>query len=201
MTIGSGLVSLRHDARNRRIAYAVLAVLLAILCVFPQPYVARAKIVPQDGSSIGLSSSMGAAGSQLQGFAALLGSAKTPIDLYLAIGRGGEVSDTVIARLGLVGPGGYANHAKAERALDRDMDVHSLTGGILEITARTHDPQLAERLTRAYVQAIGERINALGRDRVRRKRAVVERRFKEAVVRAAKAEAALSDFRRRNKLA
>ncbi|WP_339507111.1 hypothetical protein, partial [Pseudomonas sp. EA_15y_Pfl1_P102] len=101
MTIGSGLVSLRHDARNRRIAYAVLAVLLAILCVFPQPYVARAKIVPQDGSSIGLSSSMGAAGSQLQGFAALLGSAKTPIDLYLAIGRGGEVSDSVIARLGL----------------------------------------------------------------------------------------------------
>ena len=201
MTIGSGLVSLRHDARNRWIAYAVLAVLLAILCVFPQPYVARAKIVPQDGSSIGLSSSMGAAGSQLQGFAALLGNAKTPIDLYLAIGRGGEVSDTVIARLGLVGPGGYANHAKAERALDRDMDVHSLTGGILEITARTHDPQLAERLTRAYVQAIGERINALGRDRVRRKRAVVERRFKEAVVRAAKAEAALSDFRRRNKLA
>ena len=33
---------------RRRIGYAVLAVVLALLCVFPQPFVARAKLVPQD---------------------------------------------------------------------------------------------------------------------------------------------------------
>ncbi len=38
----------------------------------------------------------------------------------------------------------------------------------------------AQALTAAYVQAISDRIIALGRDRVRRKREVVQNRFKEA---------------------
>jgi hypothetical protein len=198
--IGTRIASLWRDARRRRIAYAAAALVLAILCLVPRPYVARAKIVPQDASSLGLGSTTNAL-SGLQGFAALLGGAKQPIDLYLAIGRGGEVRDVVIDRLKLVGPGGYADRDRAALALAHRIDVHSLTGGILEITAQTHDPVEARQLTAAYVQAIGERINLLGRDRVERKREVVERRFKEAAARVAKAEAALSDFRRRNKLA
>ncbi|MET0307471.1 MAG: capsule biosynthesis protein [Sphingomonas sp.] len=201
MPIGTRVARLWRDTRRRRIAYGAAALALAILCLVPRPYVARAKIVPQDASSLGLSSSLNAAGGQLQGFAALLGGAKPPIDLYLAIGRGGEASDAVIARLGLVGPGRYADRAAAERALARKVDIHSLTGGILEITARTRDPQEAERLTAAYVQAIGDRIGLLGRDRVRRKREVVEHRFKEAAARVSASETALNDFRRRNRLA
>jgi hypothetical protein len=196
------IAGLWRDARRRRIAYAVAALVLAVLCLVPRPYMARAKIVPQDASSLGLSSSLNAGGGGgLQGFAALLGGAKPPIDLYLAIGRGAEASDAVIARLKLVGPGGYADHAAAERALARKVDIHSLTGGILEITTRTHDRQEAERLTAAYVQAISDRIGLLGRDRVRRKREVVDQRFKEAAVRVGQTEAALNDFRRRNRLA
>lgn len=189
------------EPRRRRIGYAVLTLLLAALCVFPQPYVARAKLVPQDNNSIGLGSMMNALGGQLQGFAALFGGAKQPIDMYLAIARGTEVTDAVIGKLKLVGPEGYASQERARVALAKKADIHSLTGGIVEVEVRTHDAGQAEALTRAYVQAISDRIIALGRDRVRRKREVVQERFKEAAGRVVKSEAALNDFRRRNRLA
>ena len=190
-----------QDPRRRRIGYAALAALLALLCVFPQPYVARAKMVPQDNNSIGLGSMMNALGGQLQGFAALFGGAKQPIDMYLAIARGTEVTDAVIQKLKLVGPGGYASQDRARVALAKKADIHSLTGGIVEVEVRTHDPRQAEAMTRAYVQAISDRIIALGRDRVRRKRDVVQQRFKEAADRVVTSEAALTAFRRRNRLA
>lgn len=201
MTIVTRLTDAVREPRTRRLAYAALALLLAVLCVFPRPYVARAKMVPQDSNSVGLGSMMNALGGQLQGFAALLGGAKQPIDMYLAISRGTEVTDDVIRRLGLVGPQGYASIDAARLALARKVDVHSLTGGIVEVEVRTHDAGKAQALTAAYAKAISDRIIALGRDRVRRKRAVVQDRFKEAATRVTTAEAALNSFRRRNNLA
>ncbi|ATY30879.1 capsule biosynthesis protein [Sphingomonas psychrotolerans] len=194
-------VAFVREPRQRRIGYAVLALVLALLCFFPQPYVARAKLVPQDNNSIGLGSMMNALGGQLQGFAALFGGAKQPIDMYLAISRGTEVTDAVISELKLVGPNGYASQDRARVALAKKVDIHSLTGGIVEVEARTHDARQAEAMTRAYVQAISDRIIALGRDRVRRKRDVVLQRFKEAAGRVVKSETALNAFRRRNRLA
>jgi len=201
MSLLARTTALVRDARSRRIGYAALALILAALCVFPRPYVARAKLVPQDSNSVGLGSMMNALGGQLQGFAALLGGAKQPIDMYLAIGRSTEVTDDVVRRLKLVGPQGYASADAARLALARKVDVHSLTGGIVEVEVRMHDGAKAQALTGAYVRAISDRITALGRDRVRRKRDVVQERFKEAATRVTTAEAALNGFRRRNNLA
>lgn len=189
------------DSRMRRRAYSLAALVLALLTLFPQPYVARAKVLPQDSNSVGLGSMMNALGGQLQGFAALFGGAKQQVDMYLAIGRSSEVSDEVIRTLKLVGPDGYASLTKARVALARKADVHSLTGGLIEVEVRTHDPEEAEAMTRAYVDAIGNRIVALDKDRVERKRSIVSQRFKEAADRVATAESALNDFRRRNRLA
>lgn len=189
------------DPRQRRRGYAVLALILLILCVFPRPYVSRAQVVPQDSESLGLSSTMSALGGQLQNFAALLGGARQPIDMYLAIGRSAEVEDTVIAKLKLAGPGGHADVAAARRALERKVDVHTLTGGIIEIETRTHDAGQSQKLTEAYVSAISDRIVALGRERTERKRNVVMQRFKEAAGRVTKTQAALENFRLRNHLA
>ncbi|WP_447763255.1 capsule biosynthesis protein [Sphingopyxis panaciterrae] len=189
------------DPRMRRRVYALAALILALLTVFPQPYVARAKVLPQDSNSVGLGSTLNALGGQLQGFAALFGGAKQQTDMYLAVGRSSEVTGEVIRKLKLVGPGSYASARKAELALARKADVHSLTGGIIEVEVRTHDAAEAEALTRAYVDAIGDRIVALGKDRVERKRAIVSQRFKEAADRVATTETALNDFRRRNRLA
>jgi hypothetical protein len=185
----------------RRRAYALAALILALLTVFPQPYVARAKVLPQDNNSIGLGSMMNALGGQLQGFASLFGGAKQQTDMYLAVGRSSEVGDAVIRKLKLVGPGGYASATKARLALAKKVDVHSLTGGIIEVEVRTHDAEEAEALTRAYVGAISNRIVALGKDRIERKRAVVDQRFEEAADRVVATEKALNNFRRRNRLA
>ena len=201
MTIVARVTDAVREPRSRRLAYGLLVLLLAALCVFPRPYVARAKMVPQDSNSVGLGSMMNALGGQLQGFAALLGGAKQPIDMYLAISRGTEVTDDVIRRLKLVGPQGYASADAARLALAHKVDLHSLTGGIVEVEVRMRDAAKAQALAAAYVQAISDRIIALGRDRVRRKRDVVQDRFKEAATRVTAAEAALNGFRRRNNLA
>jgi len=196
------MMALVADDRRRRIGYAVLAVILALLCLFPQPYVARAKVTPQDNNSVGLGSMINAVGGQLQSFASLFGGAKQPIDFYLAVGRSAEVTDDVIRRLKLVGPDAdYADAGKARIALAKKVDIHSLTGGIIEIETRTHSPEQSQALTAAYVGAISDRIVALGHERITRKRGLVLQRFKEAGGRVAKAEAALNGFRRRNNLA
>lgn len=189
------------NPRHRWLIYGLLAVALAVLCIVPRPYVARAKVVPQDSGTIGLSSISSAAGGQAQGLTALLGGVKTPVDFYLAVGRGTEVTDAVIDQLKLVGPQGYPSLEKARLALAKRVDIHSLTGGIVEVEVRTHDPAFAKSVTQAYVRAISARLTALGEDRVQRKQAVVQRRFKEAADRVVTAEAALGAFRRRNRLA
>lgn len=189
------------DPRRRRIGYLVLALVLAVLCVVPQPYVARAKVVPQDSSSIGLGSMMAALGAQFQSLSSLFGGGKQPIDLYLAISRGTEVTDSVIKKLKLASPDDYSSVERARVALDRKVDIHSLTGGIIEVETRAHDPRFAKEVTAAYVHAISDRIISLGRDRLDRKRAVVMNRFKEAADRVVTTQARLEDFRRSNRLA
>ena len=186
------------EPRLRWIAYGVLAAVLAVLCLFPQPYVARSKILPQDPASLGLGLGGGMNGG-LQGFAALLGGAKQPIDMYLAIARSSEVADVVIDKLALEKE--YGSRRKARLMLEREVDVHSLTGGMIEIETRSHSAIGAEALTKAYSKAISDRIVSLGRDRTARKEGVVERRFAEAADRVAEAEAKLDGFRRSNNLA
>lgn len=193
--------SIFNNARLRRRAYAAIAAACAILCVAPQPYVARAKLVPQDSSSIGLGSMMNAIGGQLQGFAALLGGARQPIDLYLAVARGDEVSNSVVEELQLSSAEKYGSSKKARLALMKKVDIHSLTGGVIEVETRSHNAEEAQALTQAYVIAITERLNRLGDERVSRKRKIVEERFTQADARVRKSEAALNDFRRKNNLA
>jgi uncharacterized protein involved in exopolysaccharide biosynthesis len=195
------VVAAVDDPRRRRIGYLVLALVLAVLCVVPQPYVARAKVVPQDSSSIGLGSMMAALGAQFQSLSSLFGGGKQPIDLYLAISRGTEVTDSVIKKLKLASPDDYSSVERARVALDRKVDIHSLTGGIIEVETRAHDPRFAKEVTAAYVHAISDRIISLGRDRLDRKRAVVMNRFKEAADRVVTTQARLEDFRRSNRLA
>jgi len=190
------------DPRRRRRAYAVIALLLAVLIFFPRPYVARAKLMPQDSNSFGLGSMLSSFGGQLQSFASLFGGAKQPIDFYLAVGRSAEVSDAVIHSLGLVGPKGrYGSIQAARVALKRKVDVHSLTGGMLEVETKTHDAAESLALTTAHVRAITEQVNRLGRERIAHKQQIVRDRFNDASDRVVKSEAALNAFRRSNNLA
>jgi hypothetical protein len=187
-----------EDACKRRIAYAALAAVLAVLCMFPQPQVGRAKIVPQDpGSALAFGSGAG----KLQDLAALFGGGRRAIDLYLAIGQSEDVRDEVIRNLKLVGSSGrYRTRKDASARLERRVEVQSLPGGVIEIEVTTHDADESLRLTKGYAEAIATRYKALNGEQLTTKRALVSTRFHDAATQLADAEAKLDAFRRRNGL-
>lgn len=191
-------LSLLRDVRRRRRAYAVAAAVLALLCLFPRQYVARAKILPQDADSAGLSAVMGALGGGFQNFASLLG-ARQSIDVYLTIARSNDVADDVIRRLRLEAR--YGGEAQAHKRLEKKVDVHSLMGGVIEVEAHDADRAFSQQLVTVYSDAIRRRLADLGRQHTSEKKAVVTRRLGAAATRLASAQSALSDFRRANHLA
>jgi len=191
-----------RERRLRLIAYLLIGAVLAMLCVFPRPYVARAKIVPGDAGANSLISVVGAlGGGQAQSLASLFGD-RGAIEVSLQLARSEAVATDVIKSLKLVGPNArYANEQEAKVALAKTVDVHTLLGGILEIEAKSHDPKYSLTLTQAYVDATGARLSTYGKAQVARKRRVVEERRGLAQARLATAEAELGFYRRQNQLA
>jgi hypothetical protein len=188
----------------RRIVYLVAAVVAAVLIFFPRPYLARAKIVPQDTSASAASTTalLGALGGGPQSIGSLLAGGRTSNDLYLLIGRSDSVAEDVIKQLGLAGPGRkYPTERKAKIELREDVDVHMLLGGAMEIETKLHDPDEAVRLTAAYADAISRQLANFGRQLIENKQRIVQRRFADATGRVAQAENALNAFRRANNLA
>lgn len=180
----------------------MLALVLAVLCFFPRPWVARAKLLPQDSSSAGLGQIISSLGGQLSNFANLLTGGRSPNDLYLIIGRSDAVTEDVIRAQHLVGPGRpYGSERAARVDLARKVDVHLLIGGVVEVETRTHDPQESLNLTQAYLTAISDRIGALTRQTTRRKGEIVAQRFRQAQAKVIETENVLDAFRRTNRLA
>lgn len=194
-------VSAGRNASLRRIAYLVIGILLALLCVFPEPFVARAKLLPQDSSSAGLGQILNSLGGQLSSFANLLTGGRPPNDLYLVIGRSDRVTSDVVNALGLARPGDeYGSVRAAKVALHKASEVHLLVGGVVEVEVQSFDAGKAERIAQAYVTAISKNVGELGRQTIVSKRAIVAQRFREASERVRSTEAAVDDFRRRNRL-
>jgi hypothetical protein len=187
-----------HDRRRRIIGYGVIALVLALLAVFPQPYIGRARILPRDPTSA-LGGALGGAGGRIQDLGALLGGNGRAIDLYLAVAQSDDIRNEVIARLHLVGPDApYATFDKASVHLARTVDVQSLPGSILQIEAKTHDPAMALQLTRAFTDVIASHLRDLDNQQVSVKQALLDVRFREAATRLSRAQAALNVFRRIN---
>ncbi|MBA3811649.1 MAG: capsule biosynthesis protein [Caulobacteraceae bacterium] len=191
---------LRHPTR-RRFAFGIAAAVLAVLCVWPRHYVARAALFPQESAS-GLSGflSQQGSGGGLAGLGALLGQ-RPAIETDLAVGRSNAVARDVAARLRLVGRPGFENLDRAEVRLRRKVDIAALRGSILQITAKDADPAFAKSLADAFAAAIQSRLAALTLGQSTQKRAVADNRMNEATLRLAKAQAALGRFREANKLA
>ena len=203
VTVRGGVIAFIENDRNRRIVYALAAIVLAVFVFFPRPYVARATLVPQDtSSSAGTNTMLTLLGGQSQNFASLLGGGRVSNDLYLIIGRSDSVASDVINRLKLVGPSGrYSSVDRAKVKLSKKVDIHLLLGGVMEIETRTNDAKYSKELTAAYVAAISKQLAAFGKQLITNKQRIVEQKFRDASARVAAAETALNNFRRRNNLA
>lgn len=198
------VVTFVRNDRNRRLAYLVLGLVSAILIFFPQPYVAKAKIVPQDtgASAASTTALIGALGGQASSIGTLLGGGRPSNDLYLIIGRSDSVANDVITSLGLVGPNApFRSFRKAKLYLDRHVDIHLLLGGVMEIETKLYDPEKAVRITTAYEHAIGRHLASFGKQIIQNKQRIVRQRYADAAARLANAEAEVNAFRRANNLA
>ncbi len=192
------------EVRHRRVLYLIAASVAAILIFFPQPFVARAKIVPQDTSASAASTTtlLGALGSGSQSIGSLLTGGRPSNDLYLIIGRSDTVKADVVRALHLVGPDrGFASERKASLWLDRKVDIHLLLGGVMEIETKLYDPNEAYRITVAYANAISRNLARFGRQIITNKKNILHQRFANSRRRVADAEARFNDYRRTNRLA
>ena len=203
MTVVQDTVGWVRNTRNRRLAYLLLAIVAAVLVVFPRPYVARATLVPQDtASSTGTNALLTVLSGQSQNFASLLGGGRVSNDLYLIIGRSDSVATDVIKQLNLVGPARrYPTVERAKVKMADRVDVHLLLGGVMEIETRSYDSKYAYDLTNAYVSALSRQLAAFGRQLIENKKRIIDRRFADATQRVGTTEIALNAFRRRNNLA
>lgn len=190
--------------RNRRLGYLVVVIVSAFLIFFPRPYIAQARIVPQDTSASASSTTalLGALGGSAQSIGSLLSGGRPSNDLYMVISRSSSVKEDVIRTSKLVGLNGqFSNERQAMLWLDKHIDVHLLLGGVIEIETKLRDPDQAVVLTGIYAQAIGRHLAAFGKQIIANKRGVVSRRFAQAGTRVSQAEAEVSAFRRANNLA
>jgi hypothetical protein len=202
VTIRDKAIAWGTSARHRRWTYLVLAIVFAILSLFPQPYLARARLMPQDtANAAGISGLMNLLGGQSQSVASLLGGGKVSNDLYLIIGRSDAVASRVVRDLKMVGPNGFADEAAAKRYLGRKIEVTLLLAGVMQIEAKTWDAEESKRLTSAYVSALSKELAEFGEQLIVNKQRIIDRRSRTAQARLVEAEAAMNAFRRANNLA
>lgn len=183
--------------------YAIAAAILAVLAVFPRPYAARAKIVPQDTSVTASSTTslLGALGASSNGIGSLLTGGRPSNDLYLIIGRSDSVTDQVISALKLVGPDRpFRSNRAAQLWLERKVDIHLLLGGVMEIQTKVYDPAEAVRITATYAEAISRQLAGFGRQIIVNKQRLVTGRFKDAVEKMDRSARELAIFRATNNL-
>jgi len=201
-TIVAGVMDTRwfRDPTRRRLTFAVAALILAVLCIWPRQYTARADLMPDDSGG-GLSSLLGGGGAGgLLSLGALLGNHQS-IEADLTIGRSQAVLRDVVVRLRLVGREGFGDLLHTQSKLREKVDVAAIRGSILQITVNDRDPAFARAIVSAYVEAIQDRLTSLNLQQATQKRVVATNRMSQAVARLTAAQTALADFRNRNRLA
>lgn len=178
------------------------ALILAVLCVWPRSYLAKAELLPDDTGG-GLASLLGAGGGggggALVSLGALLGGRQS-IETVLTIARSQTVATDVANRLrrGKVGPDSARHDVPAK---GHSADIQVIRGGILQITVADHDPEFAKAVVNDYVQALRDRLEALNLDQTSEKRSLAADRLAEAADGLSRAQAALDSFRLANRLA
>jgi hypothetical protein len=187
-----------RDARRRRLTFLAVAAVLAVLCVWPRRYEARADLKPSDSSG-GLSSVLSQGGS-LAGLGALLGGHDS-IESDLAIARSQATLRDALERLAPEDARRLGAGDEAQVRLRKKVDVAALRGSILQVAIRDGDPTFARNLVAAYAGAIQDRLASLNLAQTERRKAVAVNRLGETAGRLARAQAAITQFRTEHRLA
>jgi uncharacterized protein involved in exopolysaccharide biosynthesis len=187
-----------RNARTRRTIVAVMVLILAVLCVWPRRYTARADLMVNDSG--GSLSSLLDGGGGLLSLGGLLGGHQS-IESDLTIARSEIVLADVLRGLRGKGLMRHGDSADAEIKLRHKAHLEAVRGNILRITVADHDPNVAKAIVTQYVAAIRDRLSTLNLEQAAQKRGIAENRLRASTVALASAQAALDQFRSENKLA
>ena len=194
-------IRLVRDARLRRTVLAVLAVIFAILCVWPRAYLARTQLIPNDSAG-GLSSFLGAASaSSTGGLLGTLFGGRQSIEVDLVVARSEAVLNDVVSRLRKAH---YLKASEVEKMtirLRKQANIEAVRGGILQISVLDRDRQFGLAVVQAYIGAIRDRLASMNLAQTSERKAIAENRMRDATLMLARTQDILNRYRTANKLA
>lgn len=178
---------------QRAAFFGTIAIVLAILSVFPQRYRAAATLTPADPATLGLSGAL----AQLGALNSVFGK-QEDVEIALRVGTSIYTRDDVIKQLDLEKWLHESNDIDIHRWLQRKVDVRSLRGGIIQIEMHDRDPVLARDIVAAYTGSMRDRLAVIMRRQTEYKRKVLEELVEKASDRLDRAQAAYNAFRLAN---
>ncbi len=189
----------RHSWR-RRASFAVIAIVMAVLSIWPRHYIAEAQLLPQDSGG-GLSAALAQQGTGgMLSLGALLGN-KQPVEADLTIARSNAVLNLIIDKLHLAGQPGLSDREQVAVKLRQKLSIIAIRGSILQVTGQDKDPNLARLIVGAAAEAIKSRLSTISLTQASDKRAVANSRLRDSTVNLVNAQAAITRFRTEKKLA
>ncbi|MBV8684709.1 MAG: hypothetical protein JO111_17680 [Caulobacteraceae bacterium] len=189
-----------QDRRRRRLSFLAAAIVLGLLCLFPQHYKAETELLPQEAGG-GLAQLLAQQGSgSVLSLSSLTGENKS-VETDLTIARSHVVIKDAVNHLHARFPDRTRNVQAAMIGFKTKLTIIAIRGSILQIAATDHDPAFAQALVTAVADGIRTQIAAVNLEGNRLKREVAENRMKDATQRLANAQQALTNFRIANHLA
>jgi hypothetical protein len=193
------ITRMRWFQRNalRRSIFAVAAVVLAVLSLFPREQVATVVLGAQETSTAGLEAILAQLGGN--SYSAFLANT-LPVEVDLEIARSFDVQKSTLRHLGVNDPESSDKFQDAWKKLDDKTDVRAVRGNLIQISVSTDSARDSMTTVGAYTKAMRERLAQLSRESTDLKQSILEQRYKAAEDRLGRAKAAIEVFRAKNKL-
>jgi tyrosine-protein kinase Etk/Wzc len=156
------------DALRRRIIFAVLIVIAAILSLYPERYRSAVTVAPSDPSSLGLSGAL----SQLGAANSVFGN-QAAVEITLRVSNSTVVRNEVIDKLDLVKRLNLPSRIAAHRWLEAQVSTRSMRGGIVQMEIKQRDPKFAEEVIQAYAGAVRQRLATINKQQTDYKRTIL----------------------------
>ncbi len=181
-------------AKKTVLMVAVSAFFLGTIVAFllPPQYTATASLIPP-GTSTGSSAAalMGQL-SALSGGAALMGSMKSPSDMYVGILKSHSIAVTMVHRFNLTSLYGVKKESQAVKALAAHTDINvGLKDSIISISVTDRTPEGARDLVAGYLDALHTTTAGLALTESSQRRLFYEQRLAQEKEDLANAEVAL----------
>lgn len=175
--------------RLRLRLFGGLIALCLVLSFFPQRYRAAMTLTPTDPTSLGLSGTLG----QLGAAANVFGS-QAALEVTLKVARSQYVRQLVARDLDL--PHRLdKSPLQTDRWLEREVDIRTLRGGIVQMEMINGDPELARSIVGAFGEATRSQLGIISREQTDYKRQVLLKLVHDASDRLARAQFAYDTFR------